>query len=146
MDVITDRVPTIRGSIIGVLLTIMLIGTVLFAPEATQAEDQSLGSSSSDGRGIEVASWALAVPYCLAKSVFAIGGGIVGGLGYVFSGFNAETAKTIWTKSIYGTYIIRPSHLRGEEPVRFLGQADEDEGDIVPHRIEPPPPPSEPAK
>jgi hypothetical protein len=56
--------------------------------------------------------------------VFAIGGGIVGGLAYVFSGGNENAAKSIWTTSMYGTYIITPDHLRGDKPIRFLGVAD----------------------
>jgi hypothetical protein len=55
------------------------------------------------------------------KAAFAIGGGIVGGLAYAFSGGSEQTAKNIWVPSIYGTYVITPDHLKGDKPVRFLG-------------------------
>jgi len=71
-----------------------------------------------------VASWLLTVPYCAGKSAFAIAGSVVGSLGYAFSGGNAETAQSIWTKTVYGTYILRPAHLRGEEPIHFFGKAE----------------------
>jgi hypothetical protein len=60
------------------------------------------------------------------KAAFAIGGGVVGGLAYAFSGGNENAAKSIWTTSMYGTYIITPDHLRGDRPIRFLGVAEPD--------------------
>jgi hypothetical protein len=62
--------------------------------------------------------------YLPLKAAFAIGGGIVGGLAYAFSGGNENAAKSIWTTSLYGTYVITPDHLRGDKPIRFLGVAD----------------------
>jgi hypothetical protein len=128
-----------RVRFVAILLIVTLMGSILATPALTLAQDQTSGTDSSDGIGIQVASWALTVPYCLAKTAFAVGGGIVGGLGYVFSGGNSHTAQAIWTTSITGTYIIRPAHLRGEEPVRFLGHAGENQGESVPHPIEPVP-------
>jgi hypothetical protein len=64
--------------------------------------------------------------YLPLKAAFAIGGGIVGGLAYAFSGGNENAAKSIWTTSLYGTYIITPDHLRGDRPIRFLGVAEQD--------------------
>jgi hypothetical protein len=61
------------------------------------------------------------------KAAFAIGGGIVGGLAYVFSGMSEQTAKNIWIPSMYGTYVITPEHLSGDRPVRFFGVAAESE-------------------
>ena len=58
------------------------------------------------------------------KAAFAIGGGIVGGLAYAFSGGNEQAAKSIWDTSLRGTYIITPDHLQGNRPIRFLGVAD----------------------
>ena len=62
--------------------------------------------------------------YLPLKLAFAIGGGIVGGLAYAFSGGNEQAAKSIWNTSLYGTYIITPDHLQGNRPIRFLGVAD----------------------
>ena len=127
------------GFVVAILLIVTLIGSILAAPGMTLAQDQTSGTASSDGLGIKVASWALTVPYCLAKTAFAIGGGIVGGLGYLFSGGNQHTAQAIWDTSVTGTYIIRPAHLRGEEPIHFFGHADESQGESVPHPTQPVP-------
>ena len=133
------RLMGIRTGFVAILLIVTLIGSILAAPGMTLAQDQTSGTASSDGLGIKVASWALTVPYCLAKTAFAIGGGIVGGLGYFFSGGNEQTAQAIWNTSVTGTYIIRPANLRGEEPIHFLGHADESQGESVPHPTKPVP-------
>jgi len=109
-----------------VLLIVTFMGMTMIQPDTALAEDQASGTDSSDGTGIKVASWLLTVPYCAGKSAFAIAGSVVGGLGYAFSGGNSETAQSIWTKTVYGTYILRPAHLRGEEPIHFLGSTDDD--------------------
>ena len=100
------------------------ISLTLISPGSALADDQTYGKRS-EGVGIHLASWALTIPYIAAKSAFALTGAIVGGVGYVFSGGNQDTAKAVWTTSICGTYIIRPAHLRGQEPVDFLGKTNE---------------------
>lgn len=124
----TEEAPEVvnwRRAVAGALIVAFLSLTVI-SPGSTLAEDQLSGTESSDDTGIQVASWLLTVPYCAGKSAFAIAGGVVGGLGYAFSGGNSKTAQSIWTTSVYGTYIIRPAHLRGEEPVHFLGKAEDE--------------------
>ena len=107
------------------MLILTFMGLTMIPPGSALAEDQASGTDSSDDTGIKVASWLLTVPYCAGKTAFAIAGSVVGGLGYVFSGGNTETAQSVWTKTVYGTYILRPAHLRGEEPIHFLGKADD---------------------
>ncbi len=78
------------------------------------------------------ASAVATILYFPFKGAFALGGGIVGGLAYVFSGFNEQTAKSIWVPSIYGTYVITPEHLTGDRPVRFIGVAAESDDAATP--------------
>ncbi|MGQ0811438.1 MAG: hypothetical protein ACT4OO_09475 [Nitrospiraceae bacterium] len=92
----------------------------------SSADDQGQGTPS--GAGIQAASAVCTILYFPFKAAFAIGGGIVGGLAYAFSGGSETTAKSIWTTSMYGTYIITPEHLKGDKPVRFLGVAAESDG------------------
>ncbi|HSF67141.1 MAG TPA: hypothetical protein VLA67_06890 [Nitrospiraceae bacterium] len=112
-----------------VVLIVTFIGLTVIPSRSALAQDQASGTNSSEDTGIQVASWLLTIPYCAGKSAFAIAGSVVGGLGYVFSGGNAKTAESVWAKSVYGTYILRPPHLRGEEPIHFLGNSDDDQGD-----------------
>lgn len=106
------------------------MSTILVAPqawsqEAAPATSSEGGSASSAGMG--VAAGLSSLLYFPLKAVFAIGGGIVGGLAYAFSGGDDKAAKSIWTTSLYGTYIITPDHLRGDKPIRFLGVADQND-------------------
>jgi hypothetical protein len=111
------------------MLIVTFLALTMIPAGSALAEEQASGTESSDDTGIKVASWLLTVPYCAGKSAFAIAGSVVGGLGYAFSGGNSETAQSIWTKTVYGTYILRPAHLRGEEPIHFLGKADDGQSD-----------------
>jgi len=116
---------------VAVVLIAVSMGLFMIPPGSTLADDQVSGTDSSEGTGIQVASWLLTVPYCVGKSAFAVAGSVVGGLGYAFSGGNSKTAESVWTTSVYGTYILRPAHLRGEEPIHFVGQSDEYKSETV---------------
>jgi len=119
------------GRSIAAILIVTVIGLTMLPAGLSFAQDQTSNSDGSDSTGIQVASWLLTIPYCAGKSAFAVAGSVVGGLGYAFSGGNSETAQAIWTKSVYGTYILRPAHLRGEEPIHFVGQSDEHKSESV---------------
>jgi hypothetical protein len=124
-----QRTPWSKSIAVALLVTVM--GLTLLPAGVTFAQDQASSSDGSDSTGIQIASWLLTIPYCAGKSAFAVAGSVVGGLGYAFSGGNSETAQAIWTKSVYGTYILRPAHLRGEEPIHFVGQSDEYKSETV---------------
>ena len=99
----------------GVLLGLLIAstGTPAIAAERTQP--------ASENGGVQAASWFVSVPYGAMKTAFAIGGGIVGGLAWVVTGGNTETAKAIWIPSMTGDYLVQPQHLTGEKALRFVG-------------------------
>ena len=109
---------------------LLALCTVTMVPSAwSQASVAPPSSESTEGgtassAGMQAAAGVSTLLYLPLKLVFAIGGGIVGGLAYVFSGGNEQAAKSIWDTSLYGTYIITPDHLQGNRPIRFLGIAD----------------------
>ena len=82
---------------------------------------QDAPPAQKDDLGIQVASGSLSLLYCPAKLLYAGVGSVIGGFAYVLSGGNDQVADNIWVASLQGTYIIRPSHLRGDEPVNFMG-------------------------
>ena len=106
-----------RGVAILVLVTFC---TLLFiTPTVASAAEEE--PSQANEAGLGVASGLLTIVYLPFKLAYAVAGGIVGGFTYVLTGANMETAKTVWEPSFYGTYVITPAHLRGDEPVRFFG-------------------------
>lgn len=114
------------------IILVLALCTVTMVPSAWSQEPVPAPSSdSTEGGNASSASMGAAAGlstllYLPLKAAFAIGGGIVGGLAYAFSGGNENAAKSIWTTSLYGTYFITPDHLRGDKPIRFLGVAEPD--------------------
>jgi hypothetical protein len=92
-------------------------------PVAPAPSSDSEGGNPSSA-GMQAAAGISTLLYFPFKAAFAIGGAIVGGLAYAFSGGNEQAAKSIWNTSLNGTYVITPEHLRGDRPIRFLGVAD----------------------
>jgi hypothetical protein len=116
-------------------------------PAASPAPTGDASTGTPSGVGIQAASAVATILYFPFKAAFAIGGGIVGGLAYAFSGGSEQTAKNIWIPSMYGTYIITPEHLKGDKPVRFLGvPADPTRESTEPSSQEPAPLPLEPIR
>lgn len=116
-----------RFSIV-VLIVGITYGSMVVSSAWSQSSSTDTQQGTAEGAGMGAASAAATILYFPFKAAFALGGGIVGGLAYVFSGFNETTAKSIWIPSVYGTYVITPEHLTGERPVRFLGISVENEG------------------
>lgn len=104
------------------------------APPPVAASEGGTASSA----GMQAAAGFSTLLYLPFKAAFAIGGGIVGGLTYLFSGLDENSAKRVWNTTLYGTYIITPEHLQGDKPIRFLGvpdQADQATGQPAPEPI-----------
>jgi hypothetical protein len=71
--------------------------------------------------GMGAVSFVATIPYGCIKLAYAGMGAIVGGFTYLLTGANTEAASRIWDQTMRGTYVITPSHLAGDEPVRFFG-------------------------
>jgi hypothetical protein len=57
----------------------------------------------------------LSLVYTPIKVNIAVIGGVVGGLAYPLSLFNADVSKKIWSTSMGGTYLITEDILTGKE-------------------------------
>jgi hypothetical protein len=109
------------------LLALCIITMVPTAWSQDNAPPPSTGNTeggTASNAGMQAAAAVSTILYFPLKVAFAIGGGIVGGLAYAFSGGNEQAAKSIWDTSLRGTYLITPDHLQGDRPIRFLGVAD----------------------
>lgn len=115
-DVFNRRMHCARRT--AVLVAVVLSACLILQPGAVLAEEET---SPSEEAGLGIGSGLLTLVYLPAKVVYAVLGGVVGGFTYVLTGGDLETAKTVWEPSFYGTYVITPDHLKGNEAVRFYG-------------------------
>ena len=96
----------------------VLSGFLAFAPATAMAD--SLDMSKSAGLGVGSAMATLV--YAPVKLCYALGGLVIGGLAWGFSGGDNSVAEVVLTPSVLGDYVITPAHLTGEEPVEFFGR------------------------
>ncbi len=61
------------------------------------------------------------LPYMPAKIIYASLGTLTGGLAYLVTVGDIETANKVWSPSLGGTYVLTPAMLRGDEPILFNG-------------------------
>ena len=103
-------------------LIILCIYVSMTVP-AAYAEDTSIDYAVAVSEtGMEAASALATMVYFPAKAAFALGGGIVGGLTYAFTGGDEKATSKIWRASMEGDYMIEPGNLTGDDPVNFIGQ------------------------
>lgn len=110
---------------IGLNLTLVFLlifyPLVLSGAEAQPQQEPAPQPTAAEDLGYGVGSVLASVFYSPAKITYAGLGLITGGLGYVLSGGNPDVANSIIYPAIGGNYVITPQHLRGEDPVIFMG-------------------------
>ncbi|MGV7227338.1 MAG: hypothetical protein ACQ9IQ_01640 [Nitrospirales bacterium] len=116
------------------MLIVFALVVGIGTPVASFAAEEE--SSPSNEAALGVGSFFLTLVYTPLKMAYAIGGGIVGGFAYALTGGNLETAQEVWEPSVYGTYIITPDHLKGNEPVRFVGISAYEEEAYLTERVD----------
>lgn len=72
--------------------------------------------------GMGLGSGLATLVYAPAKTLYALGGVMVGGLAYAFSGGDADVARVVLEPSVLGDYVITPQQLDGQRPIAFFGQ------------------------
>jgi hypothetical protein len=109
----------IRSALCGLVCAFV----IALAPVSALAEDPGEGMPAEGGLGFGAAVATLI--YGPAKIVYALGGTVVGGLAWAFSGGDADVAWTVLTPSVRGDYVITRDHLTGERPIEFFGRSPE---------------------
>ena len=97
-------------------LAVMLAGVAPASPAAA-----GTGTEALVGTGCALSN----LVYGPGKLTFALVGGVVGGLAYLFSFGDAEAATPILRCSLRGDYAITPEHLGGDRELEFCGRSDE---------------------
>jgi len=105
------------------ILCIHVTMTVPVAHANDTSDDYSGGTELTvSDTGMEAASALATMVYFPAKAIFALGGGIIGGLTYALTGGDEEATSKIWRISMEGDYMVEPENLTGEVPINFIGQ------------------------
>ncbi len=115
---------TITAIIISCVYTIMIIPTVHAQDIPPPASEEATTDAGASNAGMEAAAALSTIVYFPVKLVFALGGGIVGGLTYAFTVGDEEAAQRVWQASMEGNYIVTPENLTGEQPIYFVGPTE----------------------
>ena len=97
------------------LVVAAALAATLGAPRAVRADDYP---NQAGWGALSVLS---NIGYMPAKSVYALVGGVTGGIAYACTAGNYQTANNIWESSLGGTWALSPQMLRGEEGIYFAG-------------------------
>ena len=107
--------PFLFRTLVVTVFTLFILQSAL--TPAARAEEKSAGAELGAG----AVSFIATIPYGCIKLAYAGMGAIIGGITYLLTGANEEAAGRIWDQTMRGTYVITPSHLAGDEQVRFFG-------------------------
>lgn len=105
-----------------------LFVTVISAPvHAQTAGSNELAAEPpmTEEVGYGIGSALANVLYIPAKVTYAGLGLLTGGLGYVFSGGRTDVASNIIYPAVRGHYVVTPNHLKGTDPIYFVGAGPE---------------------
>ncbi|MFQ5513113.1 MAG: hypothetical protein ACE5FG_01650 [Myxococcota bacterium] len=94
------------------LLLVTLLPTQGYARERSTAAHMALG----------IAAAACTIPYGLAKTLYAVGGTLTGGLAWVITGRRSDIARAIIQPAVRGDYVVLPENLTLEKPLIFSGR------------------------
>jgi hypothetical protein len=100
-----------RSLVISLTVAALLLGRPVHGRAATQIDEAgwSLGAAG------------LNVFYIPIKLLLAAGGLVVGAAAGVLTLGDTRSAYALWVPAAGGTFVLRPEHLAGTEPVAFFG-------------------------
>lgn len=98
---------------------VALVGLMVSVLSRSVAQARETSYWSDAGWG--VLAVVVNIPYMPAKVLYAGLGTLTGGLAYLLTVGNADTAQKVWSPSIGGTYVVTPAMLQGDEPILFNG-------------------------
>lgn len=106
-------------------------------PQQQQSPIKEVGSDLGWGVGTVLAN----VFYMPTKVVYAGLGLVTGGIGYLLTAGRGDVANEIIYPAVKGTYVLTTDHLKGEQPVVFIGPGPDDQAQQVSSAPQPQPQP-----
>jgi len=116
------------------LLACSLAIALLAAPAASLAQDRQAPAQEQQSPTKEIGTevgWGVGtvlanVFYMPTKVVYAGLGLLTGGIGYMLTAGRGDVANEIIYPAVKGTYVLTTDHLKGEQPVVFIGPGPDD--------------------
>lgn len=102
------------------LVAVLICAAIAMAPVSAWAEDD--GADMAKDAGIGAGTGVASLIYTPIKLCYAVGGLIVGGLAWAFSGGDSEVASIVLTPSLRGDYVVTRSQLLGKQEIEFFGR------------------------
>lgn len=104
-------------------VAVIVSASIAMAPLSALAKDDAadMAKDAGIGAGTGIAS----LIYTPIKLTYALGGLIVGGLAWAFSGGDSEVASIVLTPSLRGDYVVTRSQLLGKQEIEFFGRSPE---------------------
>lgn len=97
----------------------LLLGMTSVAPAYAKAKnDETAAEKVMYTTGAALCS----VVYCPAKTIYSLGGHLIGGTAFILTGGDKESAWKIFDNAVKGDYFVLPSHLKGEKKLKFNGE------------------------
>jgi hypothetical protein len=115
-------------------MALLVSAAIAVAPVSALAEGD--GASMAKEAGIGAGTAIASLIYAPLKLVYAIGGLVVGGLAWGFSGGDSTVASTVLTPSLRGDYVVTRAQITGKQEIEFFGRRPEyrsnDDWDVMP--------------
>jgi len=105
----------------------VLLGVLMLVLQASPARAESSGSNAGWGSAAVISS----LVYGPVKMAYSLLGVVFGGFAWGLSGGDTEVMTAVISPAVRGDYVITPSHLRGEQPVEFIGRQPDYREDMV---------------
>ena len=115
--VCTMKTQLVKGIALASLVTVLAAPAYAQTAPGNQPAEEGVSEEAGYGVGAALAS----VLYIPAKVTYAGLGLLTGGLGYVLTGGRADVANNIIYPAVGGHYVVTPNHLKGTEPIYFVG-------------------------
>jgi hypothetical protein len=105
----------VRRMVLMGLLVCLLSGAAL--ADTKETKETNYWSDAGYGVVVVLAN----VLYMPAKMVYASVGMLTGGLAYIMTVGDSDTAQKVWSPSLGGSYVVTPAMVHGDEPILFNG-------------------------
>ena len=102
-------------------LALCIIMTIVLLPGIAAQSAWAETEEKATDVGLGIASFVTTLPYGAVKMAYAGLGAVIGGLTYLLTAGDIDSANSVWENSLLGTYVLTPEHLKGEKPIRFMG-------------------------